>query len=99
MTTPGLSAASVKRGGTVSIRFKIKDPAPNAGWASLTVKVRKLNGKLVGTYKSARVDVNKALSLPVHCTLPRGRYRFSVCAKDAAGNAQSKAGSNLLTVR
>jgi photosystem II stability/assembly factor-like uncharacterized protein len=98
-TTLAPSAASVKRGGTVSFKFKIKDPAPNAGWASLIVKIRKLNGKLVGTSKSARVDVNKALSLPVHCTLPRGRYRFYVCAKDAAGNAQSKTGSNRLTVR
>lgn len=92
-------AASVKRGGTASLRYRVKDPAPNAGWASLTVKIRTPHGKLVGQLTRTRVSVNRTLSVPWRCTLPRGRYRFSVYAKDAAGNAQSKVSSNLLTVR
>ena len=93
------SAASARRGSTVSLKYVIKDAAPNASWASLTVNIRTLHGKLVGKLTRARVSVNRALSLPWRCTLPRGRYGFVVYAKDAAGNAQSKAGSNLLTVR
>lgn len=89
----------MKRGGTVSLKYRVEDLAPNAGWASLTVKIRTLYGKLVVKLTRARASVNRALSVPWRCALPRGRYRFVVCAKDAAGNAQSKAGSNLLTVR
>ena len=93
------SAASVRRGRTVSLKYVIKDAAPNAGWAAPTVKVRTLHGKVVGSFSLGRVKVNRALTAAWRCTLPRGQYRFSVYAKDAAGNAQSKAGSNVLTVR
>ena len=33
------------------------------------------------------------------CRLPRGAYRFSVYARDEAGNAQTRVGSNVLTVK
>ena len=93
------SAASVRRGRTVSLKYVIRDAAPNAGWASSTVRIRTLRGKTVGTLPLGRVKVNRALTALWRCTLPRGRYRFFIYAKDAAGNAQSKAGSNVLTVR
>ena len=33
------------------------------------------------------------------CKLAKGTYRYSVYAKDAAGNSQSKVGSNKLAVK
>jgi len=43
--------------------------------------------------------VNRAPSRSVRCTLARGAYRFVVYATDRAGNTQSVAGSDRLTVR
>ncbi len=53
--------------------------------------MKKLVGKNVG--------VDKRLAARFLCTLPAGRYRFSACATDAAGNPQARVASNRLTVR
>ena len=42
---------------------------------------------------------NTTLTYRWRCTLARGSYRFYVYATDGAGNAQSRVGSNRLTVR
>ncbi len=88
----------MRRGRTVSLKCEVRDPAPNAGWASLSVKIKTRSGKTVATLTHAEVKLNRVLSIAYQCELPRGACRFYVYAKDAAGNRQSRAGSNLLTV-
>jgi len=46
-----------------------------------------------------RSSVNETLSAGFTCRLAAGKYRFSVYARDAAGNSQATIGSNKLTVR
>ena len=53
--------------------------------------------------RHVRRPVNTATAPPAKFTVPRtwkaGAYGFYVYAKDKAGNAQSKVGSNRLTVK
>jgi len=41
---------------------------------------------------------NKKLTAKFTCKLSKGKYTFTVYAKDLAGNVQTKAGHNTLTV-
>jgi photosystem II stability/assembly factor-like uncharacterized protein len=102
-TTRAPYAASARRGARATLRYKVLDPSPNGGTATVTIKVRNSAGKVVrtlGPYKGK--DINKLL--PATFDVPRtwkaGTYRFYVYAKDAAGNAQLlPAGANRLVVR
>jgi len=98
-TTKAPYAASVTRGRTAYLKYKVVDAAPNAGWATVTIKIRNSHGHLVKSLNLGKKTVNKLLSTHFTCTLAKGTYKFSVYAKDAAGNSQSKVGSNKLTVR
>jgi len=98
-TTKAPYAASVTRGRRAYLKYKVVDAAPNAGWATVTIKIRNAHGHLVKSLKLGKRSVNKLLSKRFTCTLAKGTYRFSVYAHDAAGNRQSKVGSNKLTVR
>jgi hypothetical protein len=98
-TTKAPYAASVTRGRTAYLKYKVVDATPNAGWATVTIKIRNSHGHLVKSLNLGKKTVNKLLSTRFTCTLAKGTYKFSVYAKDAAGNSQSKVGSNKLTVR
>jgi hypothetical protein len=53
---------------------------------------------VVKTLKLGRQPTNTALVGTFRCGLALGTYRFTVSAKDVAGNAQAKAGRATLTV-
>ena len=93
------SAARVARGQTATLRYSVGDPRPGAPTARVTIRLRNESGRLVKKTVLARRAVNAALRYRFLCTLPAGTYRFSVYATDAAGNAQTAAASNTLTVR
>ena len=95
-TTAAAAAVKVRRGAFATLRYRISDAKPNAGWASVVIEVRGRSGqvKLVLGKKA----VNKLLSARFRCRLKRGTYRFSVYAVDGAGNKQSKVGYNKLVV-
>ena len=94
------SAASVVRGRTATLKYKVADAAPNAGKATVVIKIKNRcrqgrddhQGRLEGRQRRALGEVH------VHAR-PRGRTQYYVYATDVAGNAQSKAGSAKLTVR
>jgi hypothetical protein len=92
-------AATVRRGHTASLAYSVRDPRPGSPTADVTIRVKTSAGRLVKRLVVRGVSINKRLAAKFVCHLARGRYRFSVCATDAAGNAQSKVASNRLTVR
>jgi len=98
-TTVALSDATVRRGGTATLRFRVNDLSPCASTATVVISVRTLSGKYVKTLRlsSRRVNVNLAYSF--HCNLAKRTYRFFVLAQDRAGNRNIVVGSRRLVVR
>jgi hypothetical protein len=94
-------AASVIRGRTATLKYKVVDAAPNSGRAAVVIKVKNRAGTLVKTLSYASKPVNTLLTGKF--TAPRtwkaGTYRFYVYATDGAGNKQLTAASNKLVVR
>jgi hypothetical protein len=92
-------AASVRRGNWAGLTYYVSDPRPGSPTATVTIRVKTSSGRLVRKLRSVGVAVDKRLVARFVCRLAPGRYRFFVYATDAAGNGQSKVGSNKLTVR
>ena len=63
------------------------------------VKVRNAGGHLVRTLAVPQSRVNRAVTVSFPCLLRRGRYSFTVYARDLAGNAQVRAGRGWLVVK
>ena len=95
----GTKAASVRRGAKATLRYKIKDPAPSSGKATVRIVIRKVGGKVVKTVTLKGRPVGKSLKYRFVCKLQKGRYRYFVFATDAAGNKQTKVARNTLRVR
>jgi len=95
----GTKAASVRRGAKATLRYKIKDPAPSSGKATVRIVIRKVGGKVVKTVTLKSRPVGKSLKYRFVCKLQKGRYRYFVFATDAAGNKQMKVARNTLRVR
>ena len=93
------SAASVVKGRTATLKYKVTETGANAGKATVVIKVKNRAGKVVKTIKAGSVNVNLSLSAKFRCTLAKSTYTYYVYATDVAGNAQSKAGSAKLTVK
>ncbi|HSL96518.1 MAG TPA: lectin like domain-containing protein [Thermoleophilia bacterium] len=90
--------ATVKRYDYVTLKYKVKDPLPNAGTAKVTIKVKKLDGSVVKKFLLGSKKVNVLLGYRWKCGLAKGTYRFYVYATDPAGNTQSVVGYNRLVV-
>ncbi len=96
-TTVAPVVAHARAGKTALIRFKVKDAlSPKA---SVTVRLRNRAGKLIRVIRLGERRTNRLLGAKFACNLRRGTYRFTVLARDLAGNAQVKAGTNRLIVR
>jgi hypothetical protein len=98
-TTRALKAASVVRGKTVTLRYRVNDPKPSSGKATVTIRVKTRAGKTVLTLRPGVKATNRDLTAKAVIKLKRGEYRFQVYARDLAGNTQVKAGSARLRVR
>jgi cytochrome c len=102
-TTKAPSAASVSRGRTATLKYRVLDALPCAGTCTVTIKVKTRAGRLVKTLKCGIRTANTASALTAKLRVPRtwkkGTYRFSVYATDAAGNKQANVASNRLVVR
>jgi hypothetical protein len=91
--------ASVKKGRKVKLAYRVNDPVPGCGQATVTLKLfkgRKLK-KTIRIKGASACNVKKTHSWK--CTLPKGAYTLKVYATDLAGNAQSKVGGARLTVK
>jgi len=93
------SAASVVKGRTATLKYKVTETGANAGKAAVVIKIKNGAGRVVKTVKAGQVAVNVTASTKFTCTLAKGVYTFTVYATDVAGNAQSKAGSAKLSVK
>jgi hypothetical protein len=91
--------AGVRQGRYVRLTYRVNDPRPGSPTATVTIKIRTLSGKTVKQVTLRNAKVNTTLRYAFRCTLAKRVYKFSVLATDAAGNRQTKVGSNRLTVR
>ena len=97
--TVASSRARVVRNRTATLKYMVVDASPNGGTAVVTIKIKNRAGRIKKTLKLGTQDVNVTLSAKFKCRLAKGTYRYYVYAVDVAGNTQSKAGRNTLTVR
>ena len=96
-TTEVLANATVRRGRTATLRYRVNDAlSPKA---KVTIRIRKLSGRLVKSLPVVTRTTNAATSSRFTCGLAKGRYRFYIEAKDLAGNKQIEKGYGTLTVR
>ena len=65
----------------------------------MTIKIREGDGHTVATLSLGRRTIAALHVARYVCRLPRGAYRFSVYARDEAGNPQTHVGSNVLIVK
>ena len=97
-TTTAPSAATAKRGYLAALKYRVADPAPNGGTATVTIKVKNKAGKVVKTLRPVVKPVNTALTWKF--TVPRtwraGTYHFYVYATDRAGNEAPVASNKLI---
>ena len=90
--------ASVKAGGTVTLKFRVDDEQPDCGSAAVSIQIRK-NGRTVKTVVLGTQRMNVALTYRLKATLARGSYTWRVPATDVAGNKAVSVGQARLTVR
>ena len=98
LTTQAPGAASVKRGGTAVLRYRVNQAAA-AGTADVTITIANAAGRVIKTLKRPRVTLNAAHAARFACRLPRGVYTFTVSATTASGARSVGDASNRLTVR
>jgi hypothetical protein len=95
--TVTLGGVTVTIDGSATVVFSVRDalsPTANARMA-----VKDPSGRTVRTVALGKVATGKRVTKRVAVHLPRGRYTFTVLAKDLAGNAQRRAGHGVLVVR
>ena len=92
-------AASVKRGRTATLPYRVSDAKPTCGWATVTIRIKTKAGKTVKSFKSVVRPVNLRQKATFRCRLKKGTYRVVFYATDAAGWKQSKMTAGTLTVK
>jgi hypothetical protein len=92
-------AAAAVRGARTAVRFYVSDPRPGSPTATVTIRISNARGVLVKKIVLADERVDRTLSYGFTCWLPKGSYRFSVAATDAAGNPARTVAANTLVVR
>ncbi len=91
-----VARATVRRGRTATIAFRINDLTPQATVRLVVMGARGAQSRALG---SALRTTGVRHTLRFACTLPRGTYRIVVRATDLAGNRQVKSGVARLVVR
>ena len=92
-----VAPATVSRGATALLRYRVTDA--QSATATVTVKITDGHGRVVADLALGRQTTAAQHIAHYLCRLPRGAYRYSVYAHDEAGNAQTRVGSNVLTVK
>jgi hypothetical protein len=98
-TTVARGNVVVRRGARATLIYAVIDPPPCGSTATVTVEIARSSGAVVKRFVQLRQPIGKPLAVTFTCRLARGKYRYTVKARDAAGNPQSAAGSARLTVR
>jgi hypothetical protein len=93
------NAASVKKGKTATLKFRVNDSNSGAATATVAIQVKNAAGKVVKTINAGAKPVNTLQSATFKCTLKKGKYKFYVTAKDSLGNAAGNVAFNTLKVK
>ena len=99
----GVPAASVQKattrsGRNVTLRFRISDPRPGCGVATVVFRIQK-GGRTLQTVSTAPCPTNAVQVWTFRVKVRPGTYVCLVTATDAAGNATAKAAAARLVVR
>jgi beta propeller repeat protein len=95
--TEALNRAVVTRGHVATLHMMVREHLSPKAIVAVVIRTR--GGTVVKVLALGRRTTNKTLVAKFRCNLGRGVYRYSVRARDLAGNRQSKTGSALLIVR
>jgi hypothetical protein len=91
-------SATVRKGKTAALYFRVTDDVSAS--ATVTIRVRTRSGALKKTLALGLKGTGPERHVHFTCRLARGSYRYTVDARDLAGNAaRTPLGSNKLTVR
>ncbi len=88
----------MRRAHQATLRYEVRDAAPNGGSAEVVIAIKNSRGKVVKRLRLGDKPVNTALAARFTCTLRPGTYRFLVRATDAAGNTQANIAAQTLRV-
>jgi len=86
-----------RRGALVKLSFRVRDPKPSCGKATVTIKIYR-GRTVVKTIRLSGVPVNSRRLADYRVNLARGTYTWVVSARDLAGNVQSRVGRRHLQV-
>ena len=90
--TAAWAASSVTKGKTLKLSYQADDELSPT--CNVTLKVKKASdGSVVKTFALGQKPSNVKGSKSFTCNLPKGKYKYSVYAKDLAGNKQSNVAS------
>ena len=92
-------AASVVKGRTATLKYKVTETGANAGKATVIIKIKNRAGKVVATLKAGQVTVNVRCHGEVHLQAGQGRLHVHRVRDRRGRQTQAKAGSAKLTVR
>jgi hypothetical protein len=93
------SAVAVKYAAKATFKFRVADPAPSSGKATVKIQIKNKAGKVVKTIAAGSKKTNVALTFAYKITLKRGVYTYRVLATDLAGNVAKKMAVVRLTVK
>jgi lysophospholipase L1-like esterase len=94
-----LRAAVARRGKKAKLRYQVDDALPCGPTGTVIVAVKTPSGRTLRTFVQRGAQVNEPLSVTFACTLPKGYYRWTVSARDTAGNTQLTPADGALRVR
>ncbi len=97
--TTSASKATIVRGRTATLKYKVTDAEPTKGTATVWIKIKNSRGKTVKTISAGSVTVNESLTAKFRCQLRKGTYKYYVHATDVSGNWATVGGSARLTVK
>lgn len=80
-----INTVRVKKGRKASLEFRVDDPAPSCGRATVTIRI-KHRVTTVKVITIPNVATNQLRIARLKVTLPRGQYTWTVRATDDAGN-------------
>ncbi len=94
--TTASAPSSVKKGTKVTFKYKANDVSPKC---TITLKIKRSDGSVARTYSLGKKTSNKSYTYKVNPNLAKGTYKLYTYAKDLAGNAQSKLGTDKFKVK
>ncbi len=101
-TKPGTKtrgAATVKKGNTAKLKYRVTEPSGLSPTADVVIKVNDSKDKTVKTVTVGGAKVNADLAATFTCNLKKGTYKWYVYATDLAGNTQENIAHAKLTVK